>query len=353
MVLFGDGTAMVQPSTMELARRIGLRTEALEEFYDVIVIGAGPAGLAAGVYGASEGLRTLIVEPDAVGGQAGSSSRIENYLGFPQGLSGDELAKRAFLQASRLGAEFLTQRVTCIRSEKGYHLVKMSDGRELSCHVCLISTGVSYCKLDVPGAELFAGAGVYYGAARTEAMSCADEEIYLVGGANSAGQAAMHFARYAAKVHMLVRGPSLTQSMSKYLIDQIAATPNIVVETGTEVVSMSGNGHLECLALQTPGGQESRPCNSLFIFIGAAPKTDWLPKDIAIDNKGFILAGPDLKTRAAGSWKLEREPYLLETSVPGIFVAGDVRFNSVKRCASAVGEGSIAVQFMHQYLATL
>jgi thioredoxin reductase (NADPH) len=353
VVLFGDGTAMVQPGTTELAQRIGLRTQAKEEVYDIIVIGAGPAGLAAGVYGASEGLRTLIVEPDAVGGQAGSSSRIENYLGFPQGLSGDELAKRAFLQANRLGAEFLTQRVTHIRCQNGYHIVRMSDDRELTCHVCLIATGVSYCKLEVPGAEHFAGAGVYYGAAKTEAMSCADEEVYLIGGANSAGQAAMHFSRYAAKVHMLVRGSNLQRSMSKYLIDQIEATSNIEVETGTEVVSMSGNGRLECINIKTPRGPETRSANSLFIFIGAAPKTDWLPKDIAMDEKGFILAGPDLKARAPQSWKLEREPYLLETSVPGIFVAGDVRFNSVKRCASAVGEGSIAVQFMHQFLATL
>jgi thioredoxin reductase (NADPH) len=359
VVLFGDGTALVQPSNMELAEKVGLRTQAQQEFYDVVVVGAGPAGLAAGVYGASEGLRTLVVEPDAVGGQAGSSSRIENYLGFPQGLSGDELAKRAFLQASRLGAEFLTQRVTCIRSENGYHIVRMADERELTCHVCLISTGVAYCKLNVPGADRFTGAGVYYGAAKAEARSCAGEEIYIVGGANSAGQAAMHFSEYAAKVYMLVRGKSLTSSMSKYLIDQIAATPNIVVETQTEVVAMSGDTHLECLSLKTPNGMESRSANSIFIFIGAAPKTDWLPKEIVLDPKGFILAGPDLKARGGlpnqngHAWKLERDPYLLETSVPGIFVAGDVRFNSVKRCASAVGEGSIAVQFMHQYLATL
>jgi thioredoxin reductase (NADPH) len=353
VVIFGDGTAVVQPSTVELARRIGLRTEAKEESYDVIVIGGGPAGLAAGVYGASEGLHTLIVEPDAIGGQAGSSSRIENYLGFPQGLSGDELAKRAFLQANRLGAEFLTQRVTGLRSENGYHLCRMADGREVSSHVALIATGVSYCKLDIPGADRFSGAGVYYGAAKTEAMSCADEDVYLVGGANSAGQAAMHFSRYARSVHMLVRADSLTKSMSKYLIDQIAATQNIVVETRTEVTAMSGDGHLECLTLRTPHGEEARPATSIFIFIGAAPKTDWLPPDVAKDQKGFILAGPDLKTKAPGKWRLEREPYLLETSVAGIFVAGDVRYNSIKRCASAVGEGSIAVQFMHQYLATL
>ena len=353
VVLFGDGTALVQPSTTELAAKVGLRTEAKQEFYDVVVIGAGPAGLAAGVYGASEGLRTLIVEAEAPGGQAGSSSRIENYLGFPAGLSGEELGKRAFLQATRLGAEFLTQRVTCIRSENQYHIVQMEDGREVTCHVCVISTGVSYCKLDIPGEDRFSGAGMYYGAAQTEAISCTDEEVYIVGGANSAGQAAMHFSRYASKVRMLVRGESLTKSMSKYLIDQIEATQNILVETQTELVSLSGDGHLECMTLKTPNGEEARSATALFIFIGAAPKTDWLPHEIALDEKGFVLAGPDLKSKRAGAWKLDRDPYLLETSVPGIFVAGDVRFNSVKRCASAVGEGSIAIQFVHQYLATL
>ncbi len=353
VVLFGDGEALVQPTTTEMAAKVGLRTQAKEEYYDVIVVGAGPAGLAAGVYGASEGLKTLVVDAFAPGGQAGSSSKIENYLGFPEGLSGDELAKRSVLQAQRLGVEFLIQRVDCIHSENGYHLVRMADGRELSCKVCLISTGVDYCMLDVPGAEQFSGAGMYYGAALTESNSCANEDVYIVGGANSAGQAAMHFSRHANKVHMLVRGESLTKSMSKYLIDQIEATKNIVVETCTEVVGMSGDGHLECLTLKNPRGQEMRSATSLFIFIGAAPKTAWLPKDISLDAKGFILAGPDLKARAPGSWKLDRDPYLLETSVPGIFVAGDVRFNSVKRCASAVGEGSIAVQFMHQYLATL
>ncbi len=353
VVLFGDGTALVQPTSTDLAKKLGLPTQAQQKFYDVVVIGAGPAGLAAGVYGASEGLRTLIVEPDAVGGQAGSSSKIENYLGFPAGISGEELAKRAFLQASRLGAEFLLQQVTCIRSENQYHIVQMKDGREVTCHVCLIATGVAYCKLDIPGADELSGAGVYYGAAMTEAISCSGEVVYIVGGANSAGQAAMHFSRYAAKVHMLVRGGSLEKSMSKYLIDQIKATPNIVVETQTEVVAVAGDGHLECLTLKTPRGEEARPASSLFIFIGAAPKTDWLPKELACDSKGFILAGPELKTKAAKSWSLDREPYLLETSVPGVFVAGDVRYNSVKRCASAVGEGSIAIQFVHQYLATL
>lgn len=352
VILFGDGTALVQPSTTEIAQKVGLRTQAQQEFYDVVIVGAGPAGLAAGVYGASEGLRTLIVEPVAPGGQAGSSSRIENYLGFPEGVSGEELGKRAFLQANRLGAEFLTQRVACIRSENQYHIVKMGDGSEVTCHVCLISTGVSYCMLDVPGAERFTGAGVYYGAAQTEAHACADEIVYIIGGANSAGQAAMHFSRYAKTVHLVVRGDSLEKGMSRYLVDQIASTANIVVETNTKVVSMHGDTHLECIDISGPAGEESRPASSIFIFIGAAPKTDWLPAEIALDNKGFILAGPDLKSIAPQTPK-DRDPYLLETSVPGIFVAGDVRHGSIKRCASAVGEGSIAIQFVHQYLATL
>jgi thioredoxin reductase (NADPH) len=353
VILFGDGTALVQPTSTEMANKVGLRTQAQQEFYDVVVVGAGPAGLAAGVYGASEGLRTLVIEASAPGGQAGSSSKIENYLGFPEGLSGEELAKRAFLQANRLGAEFLTQKVSCIRSENQYRILTMADGQEVTCHVCLLATGVDYCKLDVPGADKLSGAGVYYGAALTEAMSCKEEAVYIVGGANSAGQAAMHFSRYADHVHMLVRGKSLESSMSKYLIDQIEATPNITVETGTEVIAMGGETHLECLTLKTPRGEEARQASSLFIFIGAAPKTDWMPPELCRDSKGFILAGPDLKAQSPKSWKLERDPYLLETSVPGIFVAGDVRFNSVKRCASAVGEGSIAIQFVHQYLATL
>ncbi len=353
VVLFGDGTVLLQPTAQEMAAKLGLPLQAKEEFYDVVVIGAGPAGLAAGVYGASEGLRTLVIEADSLGGQAGSSSKIENYLGFPQGLSGEELGRRAYLQAQRLGAEFLLQRVVKIRCENNYHILQMEDGKQVSCHVCLIATGVAYCKLAIPGEAQFSGAGMYYGAALSEAKGCADEEIYVVGGANSAGQAAMHFSRYAAKVRMLVRGEGLEKSMSKYLIDQIAATGNIEVETGTEVVSLAGDGHLECMTLKTPRGEERRAANSLFVFIGAAPKTDWLPETIARDGKGFVLAGPELKTKSAKVWPLARDPYLLETSVPGIFVAGDVRFNSVKRCASAVGEGSIAIQFVHQYLATL
>ena len=353
VVLFGDGTALVQPSTLELAAKVGLPTQAQQEYYDVIIIGAGPAGLAAGVYGASEGLRTLLVDAYAPGGQAGSSSRIENYLGFPEGLSGDELAKRSWLQAQRLGVEFLTNRVTCLRSENGYHIAQMGDGREVTCRVCILATGVDYCRLDVPGEDRFSGSGLFYGAALTEALSCGNETVYIVGGANSAGQAAMHFSRHAKGVNMLVRGESLERSMSRYLIDQIAGRPNITVETGTEIKSLGGDGHLECVTLSTPQGPDTRAASSVFIFIGAAPKTSWLPEPIARDAKGFILAGPDLKAKAPGAWKLPRDPYLLETSVPGIFTAGDVRFNSVKRCASAVGEGSIAIQFVHQYLASL
>jgi len=355
VVVFSDNTALVQPETTELAAKIGMRVLAQLDFYDAIVIGAGPSGLAAGVYGASEGLKTLLIEADAPGGQAGSSSKIENYLGFPAGLSGEELAKRAYLQAQRLGAEFMTQRATGLRADNNYHIVTMADGRELSCHACLIATGVSYVKLNIPGAEKLSGAGVYYGAALTEAISCKDEDVYIVGGANSAGQAAMHFSRYAQHVHMLVRGEGLEKSMSKYLIDQIRATPNIQVETGTEVIEMIGDTHLESIRLKTPQGEEQRKTESLFIFIGAAPKTDWLPEDVLRDEKGFVLTGPDLKTggKLPAAWKPKREPYLQETSLPGIFAIGDVRHGSVKRCASAVGEGSIAIQFVHQYLAEL
>ncbi len=356
-VLFPDGTSLIQPSSTQLAAKVGLRTQSQQEYYDVVVVGAGPAGLAAGVYGASEGLKTLIVEPFAPGGQAGSSSRIENYLGFPEGLSGEELAQRAFLQAGRLGAEFLTQRVDRIRSENGYHLVTMTDGHEVTCRVCLIATGVAYCRLDIPGEETYSGAGLFYGAALTESNSCANEEVHIVGAANSAGQAAMHFARHAKAVRMLVRGEGLEKSMSKYLIDQIRAQGNIVVETHTELMALHGSeqdqSHLGRITLKTPDSIAERDARSVFVFIGASPKTDWLPKAMARDSRGFVLAGPDLKAKAKDVWKLDRDPYLLESSVPGIFVAGDVRHGSVKRCASAVGEGSIAIQFVHQYLASL
>jgi len=350
VVVFADGTALVQPSQTELAQRIGLRVQAEKDYYDVVVIGAGPAGLAAGVYGASEGLRTLIVEPDAVGGQAGSSSRIENYLGFPQGISGDELSRRGFTQAQRLGAEFLTQRVKAIRIQDQYRILTMEDGREVTCAVVLIATGVSWCKLDVPGGEELIGAGVYYGAAQSEALACKDEEIFIVGGANSAGQAAMNFARYARKVTMLVRGKGLESSMSKYLIDQIAGTANIVLETQTEITRFIGTDRLEAIEVRGPNGTCEQKATSVFIFIGAAPKTEWLPQEVFRDDRGFVLAGPDLRRK--GIERLgDRDPFLLETSVPGVFVAGDVRHGSVKRAASAAGEGSIAIQFVHQYLA--
>ncbi len=352
-VLFPDGTSLVQPNQQMLAERVGLSTHAAKDFYDLVVIGAGPAGLAAAVYGASEGLRTLVIEPEAPGGQAGSSSRIENYLGFPSGLSGADLARRAYVQASRFGAEFLTQRVMGMRAENQYRLVKLADDREVSCRVCLISVGVNYRRLNAPGIDRLTGRGVYYGAALVEARSCADEHVYIIGGANSAGQAAMHFSKYAGKVTMLVRADSLENSMSKYLIDQIAQTSNITVETRVQVLEAMGENRLECLKIQTGRGEEVRPASALFIFIGAAPATEWLPENIMRDPNGFVLSGPDLRVegKLPRGWKEEHDPFLLETSMPGVFVAGDVRHGSVKRAASAVGEGSISVQFMHQYLA--
>lgn len=353
VVLCADGAALVQPSLAELAEKVGLRTQASAEYYDLVVVGAGPAGLGAAVYAASEGLSTLILEPDAPGGQAGSSSRIENYLGFPSGITGADLARRAHVQATRFGAEFLTQQATGIRAEGDYRYVQMADGREVSCRVCLLAMGVRYRKLGAKGIAELTGKGVYYGAALVEARSCMDEEVYVVGGANSAGQAAMHFAKFARKVTMLVRASSLEQSMSKYLIDQIAGTSNIVVETHTEVLEVCGGDRLEAVRLRGPEGEAVRPASALFIFIGAAPQTDWVPGSVMRDSNGFVLTGPDMREQAlaAGMWKEEREPYLLETSTAGIFAAGDVRYGSVKRAATAVGEGAIAVQFVHQYLA--
>ncbi len=353
VVIFSDGSALADPEQEILAARVGLRTQAAQDFYDMVVIGAGPAGLAAAVYGASEGLKTLVIEPEAPGGQAGSSSKIENYLGFPSGITGADLGRRAHMQGVRFGAEFLTQRAINIRADGQYRFVDLADGREVSSHVLLLATGVQYRRLDIPGADALTGRGVYYGAALVEAAACKDEEVYVVGGANSAGQAALHFAKFACKVTMLVRAESLEASMSKYLIDEIERTSNIVVEPKTQVLEALGVDHLECLRISGPDGETVRKAGSLFVFIGAVPGTKWLPPSILRDDKGFVLAGPELKVspKFAGTWKQARDPYLLETSVPGIFVAGDVRHGSVKRAASAVGEGSIAVQFAHQYLA--
>lgn len=353
VVMLPDGSVLVQPSQTELASKIGLRVQAQKEFYDMIVVGAGPAGLAAAVYGASEGLKSLVIEPEAPGGQAGSSSKIENYLGFPSGLTGADLARRAYVQAARFGAEFLTQRAVSIRTEGPYHFVRLEDGREVSSHVCLLAVGVHYRRLSIPGIEQLTGRGVYYGAALTEARSCEGEDVYIVGGANSAGQAAMHFSKYARRVTMVVRADSLEKSMSKYLIDQISETSNISVDVKSQVVEVIGDDHLTGLTIENSSGRRTCPASSLFIFIGAAPLTDWLPETIMRDPNGFVLSGPDLKIegKLPRQWKEDREPYLLETSIPGIFVAGDVRHGAIKRVASAVGEGSIAVQFVHQYLA--
>ena len=353
VVLLEDGTALVDPEPGELAARVGLSIQAAQDFYDIVVVGAGPAGLAAAVYGASEGLRTLVIEPIAPGGQAGSSSRIENYLGFPAGITGADLGRRAHIQASRFGAEFVTQRATGLRIDGQYRFVQLADGREVSSHVVVLSLGVNYRKLDTPGADRLTGRGIYYGAALGEAESCKDEDVFVVGGANSAGQAALHFARFARKVTMLVRGSGLTATMSKYLIDEIGRTSNIVLEAFTHIVEVFGDERLEALELKGPEGERRESASSLFVFIGAAPGTDWLPASVMRDKHGFVLAGPDLQCdgKLPEGWREPRQPYLLESSVPGVFVAGDVRHGSIKRVASAVGEGSIAVQFAHQYLA--
>lgn len=351
VVLFADGSSLVDPEPELLAERVGLSIQATQDFYDMVIVGAGPAGLAAAVYGASEGLRTLVIEPEAPGGQAGSTSRIENYLGFPSGITGADLGRRAHIQATRLGAEFLTQRAAGLRIDGQYRFVQLADGREVSSHVVLLAPGVQYRKLEVPGADRLTGRGIYYGAALVEAAACKGEEVFVLGGANSAGQAALHFAQFACKVTMLVRGPGLSATMSKYLIDEIERTSNIVLEAHTQVTEAFGEERLEALRLRTPAGESTVPATSLFVFIGAAPVTGWLPPAVLRDEKGFVLAGPDLHSPGKLPEGWAREPFLLESSVPGVFVAGDVRHGSVKRVASAVGEGSIAVQFAHQYLA--
>jgi thioredoxin reductase (NADPH) len=357
VVIFPDGSYIGEPSNSELAEKIGLKTHAQMPFYDLIIIGGGPAGLAAAVYGASEGLSTLLIERHAPGGQAGMSSNIENYLGFPSGLSGSNLARRAAAQAARFGAEILApQEVISLRVDGPYRIVKLNDGTEISCHALLIACGVSYRELkDVKGIDKLTGSGVYYGASMVEALSCKGEDVFMVGGANSAGQAAIHFSKYAKTVTLVVRGDSLSKSMSHYLIHQIDKTPNIHVLLNSKVAEVRGKNRLEFITIINTQTEQLQtfPSQGLYIFIGAVPHTDVLVGLIERDANGFILTGPDLihngREHPQG-WTLDRQPFLLETNIPGIFAAGDVRHGSMKRVASSVGEGSIAVQLIHQYL---
>lgn len=357
LLLFPDGSHLTKPSNVQIAKKVGLKMQAQMPFYDLVIVGAGPAGLAAAVYAASEGLRTVLIEREAPGGQAGTSSRIENYLGFPLGLSGADLAKRSVAQAYKFGVEILApQTVTNIRVEGSYRIVTLGDNTEISCHALIVATGVSYNKLGIPGCEKLTGAGIYYGAAMTEALSCQGDNVCIVGGANSAGQAAMHLSKYARNVTILVRGDSLAKRMSKYLIDRIVETGNIKIKISTQVVEVLGKDKLETIILSDleTGKIESIDSNALFVFIGAKPNTCWLQEIVERDQDGFILTGSDLMRGNTQSkrWRLEREPFMLETSVPGIFAVGDVRYQSVKRVASAVGEGSVAVQFVHRYLSS-
>jgi thioredoxin reductase (NADPH) len=341
------------PDPGELADRIGLRVRATAPFYDVAIIGGGPAGLAAAVYGGSEGLRTVLIEQEAPGGQAGTSSRIENYLGFPSGLSGAELARRAVAQTRKFGVELLSpQRAVSLEIDGPYKKVTFETGDEVVSHVLMLTTGVTWRRLAADQADRFTGRGIYYGAAMTEAMGCRGEDVYIVGAGNSAGQAAMYFKDFAQRVVMLVRGDSLGSKMSRYLVDRIEATPNIEVRRGTSIAACHGEQRLEGLTLLDGGTPERVDAHFLFVFIGAEPRTEWLHGVIATDARGFVLTGSDLDSaRDLKAWPLDRAPFLLESNVPGVFAAGDVRHQSVKRVASAVGEGSIAVHFIHRYLA--
>jgi thioredoxin reductase (NADPH) len=354
LVITPDGTALKSPGEGEIAAAVGLSTTPALDFYDLVVVGAGPAGLGAAVYGASEGLRTVLVERRATGGQAGQSSRIENYLGFPDGVSGAQLTDRARRQASKFGAEMLTTRdVTGLVARGSQRVIQFGDGTELAAHSVILATGVDYRVLQAPGIEPLTGRGVYYGSAMTEAPACAGEDVYIVGGANSAGQAAVFFSRHARRVILLVRGQSLQASMSHYLIRQLDAIENVEVRTDTAIEQAHGTEHLEKLTLCGPmDATETVSAGYLFIFIGAAPRTDWLGREIARDERGFIRTGPDLLVDGARprGWAPNRDPYYLESSLPGVFVAGDVRAESVKRVASAVGEGAMAVTLVHRYL---
>lgn len=354
VILFPDGTALARPARTAIATHLGLSVQARDEgIYDVTVIGAGPSGLGAAVYGASEGLKTLIIERQTPGGQAGSSSRIENYLGFPTGLSGAELAHRAWAQAVRLGAEFLApQEVRELCVQDGYKVLSLTDGSEIKTRAVILATGVSYRILGVPGEERLSGAGVYYGAARTEARSCDRQDVYIVGGGNSAGQAAMYLSTYANKVYILIRGESLAASMSAYLIQQIGETDNIKILPHSEVLEVRGEDHLEEVVIRNNGAEEVRLARAMFVFIGAKPSTEWVRGQVLCDAKGYVLTGRDLvqDPRYKNAWKREREPYSLETCVAGVFAAGDSRAGAMARVASAVGEGSMAIKLVHQYL---
>jgi thioredoxin reductase (NADPH) len=353
LLVFADGSHLRAPSNVEIAGKVGLRTRAALPSYDLVIIGGGPAGLAAAVYGASEGLRTLLVEGEAPGGQAGTTSRIENYLGFPAGLSGSDLARRAVTQATRLGAEILTpQEVRSIRREDPYSFVTLGDGTEISCQALILAMGVQYRRLEVPGVDALIGLGVFYGAAITEALAFRDRDVAVVGGGNSAGQAAVYLAGFARHVTLVVRGGRLEAGMSQYLVDQITALPGIEVRLGANVSAVRGTDELEAVTITGPAGPVEVPMQALFLFVGALPRTEWLGGLVERDGAGFIVTGPALPRvdgRVAG-WPLAREPLLLETNVPGIFAAGDVRARSVKRIASGVGEGAMAVQFVHQHL---
>jgi thioredoxin reductase (NADPH) len=358
MLFFPDGSVLVDPDRRSLAEKVGMTTLPQQPFYDLIIIGAGPAGLGGAVYGASEGLRTVVIEKDAAGGQAGTSARIENYLGFPQGISGADLTRRATTQAKRLGAEILTaQEVTGLRVEDPYKIVTLDDGSELRCHALLISTGVKVRELDVPGIEDFVGGSVYYGAATSEAVHYEGKKVFVIGGANSAGQGAMFLSRFASEVNVLIRGDSLQASMSQYLIDQINGTENISLMVNTEVTGVEGGDRLEAITVtnNTSGESETLPADAIFIFIGAVPHTDIVKGVVEVDDAGFIYTGQDLvhKGLRPKNWKPKRDPFLLETSVPGIFAAGDVRHGVIRRVASAVGQGAVAVSLVHKYLETV
>ena len=357
-VILPDGASLIQPTIAALANACGQSTRSKTPFYDLVVVGGGPAGLAAAVYGASEGLQTLVVECEAPGGQAGTSSRIENYLGFPKGLSGSELSRRALAQAERLGAEFLIARqVTGLRLDGPIKYVRLSDGSEISCHGLIIASGVQYRRLDVPGVTPLEGAGVFYGAATTEGAACKDQDVYVIGGGNSAGQGAIFLAEYARSVTILIRREDLSQTMSQYLIERIDQTDNISVLPHTQVIEVFGETVLESIKLQNTvtKAEEVRPASGLFVFIGAVAQTGWLDDQVARDDQDYILTGRDSQRLPnwRSTWPAERDPFLTETSVPGIFAAGDIRHGSVKRVAAAVGEGSITVRFVHQHLATL